>query len=223
MVTFISSFTSSLERDINPLYSGWFGAWYESNHIITSVYYKKFVPKLVFWQEKLPHGSNNSAGPTKPLFTNLTSDTKQKLRELKIRTKVVDGEWVLINLCRSMTKPTQWPVRPVTTQFSLGIRLFWSESTLCLQWVAKDPRYLYADSEYYDQTGQMPRLICVYAGCTGHFVDFVMLLLLSMFSSGGAWGGDTLLNTQPENLYPPPSPRNLTEYWELGRGLRYLS
>lgn len=40
--------------------------------------------------EKLPHGSNNSAGPTKPLFTNLTSDTKQKLRELKIRTKVVD-------------------------------------------------------------------------------------------------------------------------------------
>ena len=33
------------------------------------------------------------------------------------------------------------------------------ESSLCAQWVAKDPRFLHADSEDSDQTGQMPRLI----------------------------------------------------------------
>ena len=38
-------------------------------------------------------------------------------------------------------------VRPTTTQISLGIRLVWSESSLCAQWVAKDPRFLHADSE----------------------------------------------------------------------------
>ena len=44
-------------------------------------------------------------------------------------------------------------------QFSLGIRPVWSESSLCTQWVAKDPTFLHADSENSDQTGQMPRLI----------------------------------------------------------------
>ena len=29
-------------------------------------------------------------------------------------------------------------VRPAKTQISLGIRLVWSESSLCAQWVAKD-------------------------------------------------------------------------------------
>ena len=57
-------------------------------------------------------------------------------------------------------------VRPAKTQISLGIRPVWSESSLCAQWVAKDPRFLHADSEDSDQTGQMPRLICVFAGRT---------------------------------------------------------
>ena len=39
----------------------------------------------------------------------------------------------------SMTKPTKWSVRPAKTQISLGIRPVWSESSLCAQWVAKDP------------------------------------------------------------------------------------
>ena len=38
--------------------------------------------------------------------------------------------------------------------------------------VAKDPNLLQADSEASDQTGQMPRLIRVFAGHTGHFVGF---------------------------------------------------
>ena len=37
---------------------------------------------------------------------------------------------------------------------------------MCAQWVAKDPSFLHADNKDSDQTGQMPRLICVFAGCT---------------------------------------------------------
>ena len=57
-------------------------------------------------------------------------------------------------------------MRPAKTQISLGIRPVWSESSLCTQRVAKDPSYLHADSEDSDQTGRMPRLICVFAGRT---------------------------------------------------------
>ena len=55
-------------------------------------------------------------------------------------------------------------VRPGKTQISLGIRPVWSESSLCAQWVAKDPSFLYADSEDSDKTGRMPRLIWVFVG-----------------------------------------------------------
>ena len=34
--------------------------------------------------------------------------------------------------------------------------------------------FLHADSEDTDQTGRMPRLIGVFAGCTGRFVGFVV-------------------------------------------------
>ena len=66
-------------------------------------------------------------------------------------------------------------VRQAKTR-SLGIRLVWSESSLCTQWVAKEPSFLRADSEDSDQTGRMPRLIRVFAGRTNHFVGFVMRL-----------------------------------------------
>ena len=62
------------------------------------------------------------------------------------------------------------------TQISLGIRPVWSESSLCVQWVAKDPTFLHADSEDSDQSGRMLRLIWVFAGRT------ITLLVLS-------WGG----------------------------------
>ena len=57
-------------------------------------------------------------------------------------------------------------VRSAKTQISLDIRPVWSESSLCVQRTAKDPRFLYADSEDSDQTGRMPRLIWVFAGRT---------------------------------------------------------
>ena len=69
--------------------------------------------------------------------------------------------------------PHDKTVRPAKTHISLGIRPVWSESSLCTQWVAKDPSFLHADSEDSDQTGRMPRLIWVFAGCT------VILLVVS--------------------------------------------
>ena len=45
-----------------------------------------------------------------------------------------------------------------------GICPGWSESSLCTQWVAKEPVFLHADSEDSDQTGRMPRLIWVFTG-----------------------------------------------------------
>ena len=68
-------------------------------------------------------------------------------------------------------------VRPAKTQISLGIRPVWSESSLCTQWVAKDPSFLHADSEDSDQTGWMPRLIWVFARRTA------ILLVLSCRAS----------------------------------------
>ena len=50
-------------------------------------------------------------------------------------------------------KTNKMSVRPAKTQISLNIRPDWSESSLCTQWVAMDPRFLHADSEDSDQTG----------------------------------------------------------------------
>ena len=77
-------------------------------------------------------------------------------------------------MSRLVTKPTKWSVHQAKIQISLGIGSVWSESLLCAQWVAKDLTFLHADSEDFDQTGQMPRLIWVFAGRTCHFVGFVM-------------------------------------------------
>ena len=52
----------------------------------------------------------------------------------------------------------------------------------CDQWVAKDPRFLHADSEDSDQTGRMPRLIWVFAGRT-----LTLLVLSCRGSYNGSW------------------------------------
>ena len=71
-----------------------------------------------------------------------------------------------------MTKPTKWCVRLVKTQISLGIHQIWSESSLYIFWVAKDPMLFYADIEDSNQTWWVPRLIWVFAGRTGQFCCF---------------------------------------------------
>ena len=76
-----------------------------------------------------------------------------------------------------MTKQTKW----VCAQRRL--RSAWAsaqsdQSSLCAQWVAKDPSVLHADSEDSDQTWRMPRLIWVFAGHTCHLVVFFMRRLI---------------------------------------------
>ena len=73
--------------------------------------------------------------------------------------------FLIISMIHDMTKPTKW----VCAQRRL--RSAWAsaqsdQSSLCAQWVAKDPWFLHADSKDSDQTGRMPRLIWVFAGRT---------------------------------------------------------
>ena len=75
-------------------------------------------------------------------------------------------------------KTNKVSVRQAKTHVSLGIRPVWSESSLCVQWVAKDPRFLLADSKDSYQTGRMPRLIWVFARRACHFVGFVVRRLI---------------------------------------------
>ena len=76
-------------------------------------------------------------------------------------------------MSRLVTKPTKWHMRPAKTLISLGITKTDQPSSLCAQWLAKDPSFLHTDSEDSDQTGWMPRLIWVFAGRTCHYVGFV--------------------------------------------------
>ena len=76
-------------------------------------------------------------------------------------------------------------VRPAKTQISLGIRLVWSESSLCAQLVDKDTTFLHADSKDSDQTGRCPglsdSLLCVHSFCW--FCHVTAHLLTLHFSS----------------------------------------
>ena len=71
-------------------------------------------------------------------------------------------------------KTNKVTVRPA----NLGIRPVWSESSLCAQWIAKDPSFLPADSEDSNQIGRMFRLIWVFARRTRYFVGFVTRWLI---------------------------------------------
>ena len=81
------------------------------------------------------------------------------------------------------TKPTDRPVRPARTQISMGIRPVWSETSLCAQWEAKDPRFLRADSEVWSDSGGCPGWSEYLLGAR-HFVGCVMLLLNYAFQVG---------------------------------------
>ena len=152
--------------------------------------------------EKISDNFLNGAIETLALHCDkLVNEILQTISKEQIRT--------LINVVRlldsieshHMKKPTKSPVCPAKTQISLGIWPVWSESWLCAQWVAKDPSFLQADSEDSDQTGQMPRLIWVFAGrtaillvfsCTGSYYScrieiFLMIYWPDMLCSTPPW------------------------------------
>ena len=76
-----------------------------------------------------------------------------------------------------MTKPTKWHVRPTKTQINQGIHPVWSESLLSVWRHLGSLATHWAHSKDSDQTGQMPRLIWVFAERTGGFAGFDMLWL----------------------------------------------
>ena len=105
-------------------------------------------------------------------------------------------------MSRNTTKPIKWPVCPVKIQISLGICPIWSESSLCAQWVAKDPRFLHADSEDSDQTGRMPRLIWVFARRTCHFTAVPQYKEQSSHKLWGKTSATMLLRKTPFKRWP---------------------
>ena len=97
-------------------------------------------------------------------------------------------------------KTNKMSVRPAKMQISLDIRSVWSESSLCIQWVAKDPGFLQADSEDSDQTGRMPRLIWVFAGRT---LTLLVLSCRGSFVSGLWWVSRFLWAGLSDRLWSP--------------------
>ena len=63
-------------------------------------------------------------------------------------------------------KTNKMSVLPTKTQISLGIRPDWSESSLCAQWVAKDPRFVHADSEDWSDWADQTEILFLLEG--GH-------------------------------------------------------
>ena len=103
-------------------------------------------------------------------FSHLIADS------LQINTKLLPKSLHIMNMKHIIEplrdKTNKVSVRPGKTQISLCIHPVWSESSLCTQWVAKGPSFLHADSEDSDQTGQMARLIWVFAGRTTTLLVF---------------------------------------------------
>ena len=73
-------------------------------------------------------------------------------------------------------------VRPAKTQISLGIHPVWSESSLCAQWVAKDPSFLHADSEDWSDRANAQADLSLHWQYN-HFVGFLMSWLKSVQTS----------------------------------------
>ena len=66
----------------------------------------------------------------------------------------------------------------------LSCLMFYLESSLCAQWVAKDLRFLHADSEDSGRTGRMPRPADLsLRWAHSHIVGFVMSRLILYYIS----------------------------------------
>ena len=86
-------------------------------------------------------------------------------------------------------KTNKMTVRPAKTQISLGIHPVWSESLLSAWRNLGSLATHWAHNEDSDQTGWMPRLIWVFAGCT------LTLLVLS-------WDGSFSVSSLRFNSFP---------------------
>ena len=76
------------------------------------------------------------------------------------------------NMSHYVRKSTLGYAHPTNIQISLCIRAVWSESSLCVFWIAKDAKLLHGVNKISDQTARMRRLIWVFAGhkCQNRYV-----------------------------------------------------
>ena len=100
-----------------------------------------------------------------------------------------------------MTKPTKWHVCPAKTQISLGILPVWSESSLSTWRKLGSLATRWVHREDSDQTGQMPRLIWVFAGCT-------VILLVSSCRGSNVEGPDQTADSDFPNSWFPHKRQN---------------
>ena len=120
-------------------------------------------------------------------------------------------------------KTSKMTVRPAKTQISLGIRPVWSESSLSAWRKLGSLATHRAHSEDSDQTGQMPRLIWVFAGRT------LTLLVLSCRGSYNIGSHVTLwFRCESAFIYrqnpgasvlsiPPHSVHELQRFWSVSK------
>ena len=128
-------------------------------------------------------------------FISIRKVPREVLKTLRTLQMLMNGKSCLIPILKGHVIKFQWqyiivpivkphinePLHDKTNKMTCAQRRLGSasdQSSLCTHWVAKDPRFLHAYSEDSDHTGRMPRLICVFAGCTDNFVGFVMRRLI---------------------------------------------
>ena len=113
------------------------------------------------------------------------------------------GRWSTYELWHDKTN--KMSVRPAKTQISLGIRPVWSESPLSAWRTLRSLATHWVHSDNSDQTGRMPRLIRVFAGCT------VTLFVLSCRASYifGVNVSVTLNQCPKNNIHPSNSHQDI--------------
>ena len=107
----------------------------------------------------------NQAKYQEPIHVQSNSTSSQDIKREGNTNTDISAPCYHKQMSRDMTKPTKWVCAQQRLRSAWASALS-DQSSHCAQWVAKDPRFLHADSEDSDQTGRMPRLIWVFAGRT---------------------------------------------------------
>ena len=169
----------------------WFVVLWPSQHIkvMSSVvtYPRHTAPGQALLLGRLPKPLTSTKCPYFPqqLTTALLESAAENGHRSYSMTKSFCPQAILTasheQMSCSMTKQTKWHVRPAKTQIRLGICPVTLASLLSTRRNLRSLATHWAHSEVSDQTGQMPRLIWVFAGCTDHIAGFVVVWLKSSF------------------------------------------
>ena len=152
-------------------------------HEAVIVGHRKFYFYVVFLSQHSPHSRHTSPNCQgnfqvyQHLLTELWTQRKSlqcgaiPIWEKSQSPLIPRPTW---EMSRLVTKPTKWHVRPAKTQITLGIFPVWSESSQSTWRNIGLLTTYWAHREDSDPTGQIPRLIWVFAGRTCHCVGFVL-------------------------------------------------